>query len=981
MIGKEISHYKILKKLGSGGMGEVYLAEDTKLKRRVALKFLPQGLDINQVDVARFLQEAQAAAAINHANVCTIYEVQDEGDAPFIAMEYVEGKTLREKIKEERLKIKDVQNIANQVCEGLLAAHEKGIVHRDIKSDNIMITESGQVKVMDFGLAKLKGTLKLTKTGSTAGTLSYMAPEYIQGGDADTRSDIFSLGVVLYEMLTGELPFKGDYEAAQMYSILNEDPEPVQKSFPGLSSEMLHILNRSLEKDPANRYQSVNDLVIDLRRLKRDESKSHIDIPTASFGNKKKYKISTIKLLFITFAFIILAIIVNAVLDIIPPQKPSLAEKLDERSVTILYFDNQTGDANMDHWRKAITDLIIADISQSKYLNVLSSDKLVKVMRDLDQSDVSSYSADVLVEIVDKARTKNVVYGSITKAGDIIRINLTINEPATGQLVGIETVEGRGEESIFRMVDDLTTRIKTRFNYTTDEIASDIDKDVANITTNSAEAYKYYMKGRELHDNSKFRESIENMEKAVEIDPGFALAYRSMAVSNGNLTYWSERNRLLEKAMELSDQLSDREKFLIQGDYYSSSDKAKAILAYEQVIEMYPWDGVANNNLGFLYSGIEKYKKAVKCYETAIKRDPVGFTPYLNTAYAYTQLAEYEKVREVLEKYQVNYGDNANIHQYYSDLFLYDKKYDNALIENKIALKLDPDNYSYLMSRGDIFLLHGDLIRAETEYRKMLEFEEVSAKIWGHIRLICLNLYLGKTVVSEKHTRQGLKLSMHVSEERWQSLFYNILSGIEQLRGNFNKSIQLGLDHLTKARIQNINFSQRWAFSRLIQNYIRIGNLTEAQIRSNEIKKLYEGYINEKLIRSYYYTEGMIKIEQGEYAAAIDSLHLAISLLKKNPTLNDHAQYFFTLAQAYYENNELDKAEEWYKRIVELTSGRVYAGTLYALSLYHLGKIYEEMGDLEKSEEFNGKFLKLWKEADFDSPELTDAKKRLKIKD
>ncbi|OVE78766.1 hypothetical protein BVY01_04480 [bacterium I07] len=273
MINKVISHFKILEKLGEGGMGVVYKAHDTKLDRIVALKFLPSHITANETDKARFLQEAKAAAALNHTNVCTIHEIREHEDQQFIVMEYVEGVTLSQKIKSSPLELKTVIDYAMQIGEGLKAAHAKGIVHRDIKSSNIMVTETNQIKVMDFGLAKLRGSTKLTKTTSTVGTLAYMSPEHLQNKDIDARTDIFSFGVVLYEMLTSELPFKGDYDSALMYAIVNDDPEPVSKFRSEVSSEFIHIMNRVLEKDPEDRYQSVKEMVIDLRRVKRDSDR------------------------------------------------------------------------------------------------------------------------------------------------------------------------------------------------------------------------------------------------------------------------------------------------------------------------------------------------------------------------------------------------------------------------------------------------------------------------------------------------------------------------------------------------------------------------------------------------------------------------------------------------------------------------------------------------------------------------------------
>jgi serine/threonine protein kinase/WD40 repeat protein len=273
MIGQSISHYRILEKLGEGGMGVVYKARDTKLNRDVALKFLPQGLSSHEPERARFLHEAQAAAALNHPNICTIHDIAAEGDDQFIVMEYVDGVTLREKIAEVKMQMADCIGYAIQIGDALQEAHANGIVHRDIKAENIMVNTKNQVKVMDFGLAKLKGSLRLTKTSSTVGTLAYMAPEQIEGGQVDARSDIFSFGVVLYEILTGHMPFRGEHEAAMVYSIVNEDPEPIEKYRTDLSPVLVNLIQRALEKNPGDRYQSAEEMVIELKRLRKKTTK------------------------------------------------------------------------------------------------------------------------------------------------------------------------------------------------------------------------------------------------------------------------------------------------------------------------------------------------------------------------------------------------------------------------------------------------------------------------------------------------------------------------------------------------------------------------------------------------------------------------------------------------------------------------------------------------------------------------------------
>jgi serine/threonine protein kinase len=271
MIGQTISHYHIVEKLGEGGMGVVYKAHDTKLDRFVALKFLPRQITVSEEDKARFLQEARAASAVMHPNVCVIYDIQEHEGQQFIIMEYVDGKTLRQLVPIQ--KTQTAIDYAIQIGEALQEAHSKGIVHRDVKTENIMVNSKNQIKVMDFGLAKLKGSLKLTKTSSTVGTLAYMAPEQIQGGEVDARSDIFSFGVVLFEMLTGHMPFRGEHQAAMVYSIVNEQPEPLQKYLPEVPSELVHAMSRALEKGPEDRYQSSHEMVIDLRRLKKDSAR------------------------------------------------------------------------------------------------------------------------------------------------------------------------------------------------------------------------------------------------------------------------------------------------------------------------------------------------------------------------------------------------------------------------------------------------------------------------------------------------------------------------------------------------------------------------------------------------------------------------------------------------------------------------------------------------------------------------------------
>ncbi|MEN8223477.1 MAG: serine/threonine-protein kinase, partial [Acidobacteriota bacterium] len=288
MINKTISHYKILEKLGEGGMGEVYLAEDTKLKRQVALKFLPPEFTRDKEAKKRFIYEAQAAAALNHPNIVTIHEINEHEDKTYISMEYVEGETIKDKVSDGLLPVAEVLEITIQICEGLQKAHDACIVHRDIKPQNIIINQDGQVKILDFGLAKLKGVSQLTKESTTMGTIHYMSPEQAKGLEVDHRADIWSLGVVFYEMLTGELPFKGDYEQAVIYSVLNEEQEPVTGLRTGLPVELERIIKKALVKDPLNRYQHADDLLVDLRNINERSRKGLTETKREIFRDKNQ---------------------------------------------------------------------------------------------------------------------------------------------------------------------------------------------------------------------------------------------------------------------------------------------------------------------------------------------------------------------------------------------------------------------------------------------------------------------------------------------------------------------------------------------------------------------------------------------------------------------------------------------------------------------------------------------------------------------
>src|SRR4030066_260142 len=459
MIGKTISHYKILDKLGEGGMGVVYKAQDTKLDRTVALKFLPPHVASNPEEKQRFFQEARSASALNHPNITVIYEIDEADGQVYIAMEYIEGKTLKKLVEKETLPLKKVLDVAIQACDGLAAAHKKGMGHRDIKSDNIMVTSEGQVKITDFGLAKFRGQARITQLGTTLGTAAYMSPEQASGEEIDQRSDIFSFGVVLYEMLTGRLPFQGEHQAAVIYSILNEEPQPVARFNNKISADLERIVAKALSKDKEERYQHVDDLQADLRREKKSlEYLRTGQVTTAFTPPKPKRKLLPILIPgSIVIALAVLFFIFQPFKVEIGTEQRALAQ---ENSLAIMYFENLVDRGDKNRTGEIVTNLLITDLSESKYVQVVSSQRLYDILKLLGQEGAKVIDRSKATQIAEKAGSKWMLLGSILQTEPEIILTSQLVEVKSGNVVASQRIQGQPGENIFAMVDKLSAELR-----------------------------------------------------------------------------------------------------------------------------------------------------------------------------------------------------------------------------------------------------------------------------------------------------------------------------------------------------------------------------------------------------------------------------------------------------------------------------------------------------------------------------------------
>ena len=599
MIGKTISHYKILEKIGEGGMGVVYKAQDTKLDRIVALKFLPERFLCDEEAKKRFIQEAKAASALNHANITTIHEIDEVQGKCFISMEYVEGKSIREVVKGRSLSIEEILKIAIQTCEGLIAAHEKKIVHRDMKSDNVMLTSRGQVKIMDFGLAKLMGATKLTSTGSALGTVAYMSPEQVQGEEVDQGSDIFSFGVTLYEMITGQLPFKGDHEAAIIYSIVNEDPEPLTKYRPNVSERLQRIVDKTLSKKKIERYQHINDLLADFRR--EEKGLTHMKVakvlPDRGFPKRKKKVFPLVIPASIVFILVLVYLILRPFKIQIIPEKNAVAE---EKSLAIMYFENVADPEDKDRTARMITSLMITDLSESQYIQVLSRQRLFDILKDLRKEELKTLDQSVASEVARKAGAKWILTGDILQIEPHIVLTADISELATGKILTTRKVTGETNEDLFSVVDKLSALIKEDLS-PPEVVKQETDRSVADVTTYSPDAYRYYVEGLDYESKLYYAEAEKSYRKALEFDSTFAMAfYRLASLKRG----W-EQERYIYKAVQYLGKVSRKEEYyirslqaIVSGDYTEASKQLQKIIErYPEEREAFYWLGVISQNV------------------------------------------------------------------------------------------------------------------------------------------------------------------------------------------------------------------------------------------------------------------------------------------------------------------------------------------------------------------------------------------------